>query len=575
MTKEKRIAIWLTWLFVWPISLYGVYSYMEPGFEGLMADLFSFAILICIVSLFPLIFKEGPIFLIQGVSLAVFLYFGLFMEIVLTQIGVISLLIKVRITREDLHRFPMNMLMFLVTSIVGATVYYLLGGEHGSAAYNELYDIFPILAYAITIFLVNQTLIKVIGVLLQKRQFQLIDRATLWETYTTVLIFPVGFVLYRLYADLGIMAVFYVGIPFVFISAMLMLYHTSQQINGYLQKTSDIGHELTGRLKSKEVIDLFILRVADLLPLKYIYIFNVKDEESLTLMRFYDGSGQHSFSEFTLKPGEGLSGYVWRERKGVRYKNQREWLHLNSGYIPDDGESVLSLPVFRNNEIVSVITVISDQKRAFEKYQYMILDILINYLAVAIENANNYELTKNKSERCPLTNLYNYRYFEEQLEKTFLTFNKTNRPMSLILLDIDHFKVVNDTYGHQSGNEILCSVADLLKNQIGSEGLVARYGGEEFVILLPGYNLSETMNTAVKLRESIASSTFYAYDHIVNQEGPAAVSITASIGVATYPDHCEEALELVRHADRAMYVGAKQQGRNKVANYESLLGIAE
>ncbi|WP_028783357.1 sensor domain-containing diguanylate cyclase [Thalassobacillus devorans] len=575
MTKEKGIAIWLTWLFVWPISLYGVYSYMEPAFGGIMVDLFSFAILICIVSLFPLLFKEGPIFLIQGVSLAVFLYFGLFMEIVLTQIGVISLLLKVRIAREDLHRFPMNMLMFLVTSIVGGATYYLLGGEHGTKAYNDLYDIFPILAYAITIFLVNQTLIKVIGVLLQKRTFQLIDRATLWETYTTVLIFPVGFVLYRLYSDLGVVAVYYVGIPFVLISAMLMLYHTSKQINGYLQKTSDIGHELTGRLKSEEVIDLFIFRVADLLPLKYIYIFNVKDDERLSLIRFYDGSGEHSFPEFTLRPGEGVSGYVWKEGKGVRYNNQREWLHLKSGYIPDDGESVLSLPVYRNHEIFSVITVISNHKRAFEKYQYMIVDILTNYLAVAIENANNYEFTKNKSERCPLTNLYNYRYFEEQLEKTFLTNKNFNHPISLILLDIDHFKAVNDTYGHQSGNEILCSVADLLNNVNGKGGLVARYGGEEFVILLPGYPLRKAMNIADKLRESLATTTFYAYDHIVNQNGPVAVSITASIGVANYPDHCEEALELVRHADRAMYVGAKQQGRNKVANYESLLGIAE
>lgn len=574
MTKEKKIAIWLTWLFIWPISFYGLYQYWEPSFQNMMADLFSFAILIGIVALFPLVFKEGPIFLIQGVSLAVFLYFGLFIEVLLTQFGVVFLMIKMRISRQDLYRLPLNMLVFLVTSISGAAIYYLMGGQHGSEAYQTVYDIIPILAYALTTFVSNQILIKLLGLFLMKRPFQWIDRATLWEIYTTLLILPVGFVLYRLYADMGLAAVYYVGIPFAFISAMMMLYYKSRQLNSYLQKTSEIGHELTGRLKESEVMDLFISRLVKLLPIDFTYIYDVIDQEKLKMTRFYKAQQQQNIPQFFLEKGESISGAVLQQRKALQYHRRDQWKKQNREGIPEEGESLISLPVFRNDEIVSVITVVSKEKRAFEKFQYMIVDILSNYLVIAMENAKNYEETKNQSERCPLTNLYNYRYFEEQLEQTFQIQQNINRPLSLILLDIDHFKSVNDTYGHQSGNEVICTLADWLVEMIGEKGVVARYGGEEFVIMLPDYSVEESFQLADEVRRKIASKKIILQEHMLGDKEESLV-LTASIGVASYPEHCEQPLELVRHADRAMYMGAKQKGRNKVAVYQSNKALAE
>jgi diguanylate cyclase (GGDEF)-like protein len=203
------------------------------------------------------------------------------------------------------------------------------------------------------------------------------------------------------------------------------------------------------------------------------------------------------------------------------------------------------------------------QKRAYERFQLMIVNILANYLAVAIENAKHYEETRNSSERCALTGLYNYRYFENRLQNEYD--KKTN--LSLILLDIDHFKNVNDTYGHQAGNQILCELANRLVDAVGAQGTVARYGGEEFAVLLPTMDRFTAYHLAEAIRLAIYKSPFGIQDHLSDKKRNVNVHITASIGVASAPEDGDDPMSLIRHADRALYTGAKQKGRNKVAQY--------
>jgi diguanylate cyclase (GGDEF)-like protein len=218
-----------------------------------------------------------------------------------------------------------------------------------------------------------------------------------------------------------------------------------------------------------------------------------------------------------------------------------------------------------------VLLLASKRKRAFEKFQLMIIDILCSHFAVAVENAKHYELTKMQSERCSLTKLYNYRYFENMLTEEFEKLTRfERRELSLIILDIDHFKQVNDTYGHQSGNEILFELANRLRKLVGpSWGTVARYGGEEFVVLLPDTAKEEAYQMAEQIRQMIANWPFTIKQSLDLEKTQQKVMITASVGVATAPEDAEDALALIRHADRALYVGAKRAGRNRVAEYSS------
>ncbi|WP_394217942.1 diguanylate cyclase [Halobacillus trueperi] len=573
MTKQKKYAVWFVWASIWPASLVYLYLWLTPVFEGNRIEIAAFIILASIVALFPLQIGDHPVFFTQGIAFAVFLYYGLFIEIIVSQVAILALMAKMRLGRTNLHRLPINLFMFLLISVVSAGIYYFLGGTHGPSAVNDIGDAVPIVSYALSQIVFNLFSIKFVAKVLYNKEIKWLDKGFLWELLTSSLVLPIGFVLYMVYSEFGMSGIFFVGIPFVFISGMLMLYHNSNQVNTYLRETSIIGHELTGKLGVKEVLDIFVDRLSELLPVDYIYVYDVNENKRLELIRFFDRSGEIDFPNIQLSRGQSISGDTWQEGKSVFYKKKSEWSHLENQYTPDRAETVLSVPVERNGEIVGVITIYSTTKRAFVQFQFMILNILGNYLGVAIDNARHYEKTKAESERCALTGLYNYRYFEDHIVNIFKVNQRQENvePISLVLLDIDHFKRVNDTYGHESGNEVLASLSERLQKVVGGHGTLARYGGEEFVLLLPGYNQREALEVAHSIRESIIQKPFISYEHIDHSIEPISISLTASIGVATYPDHCDEAFDLIRQADRAMYIGAKQRGRDRVASYNELI----
>jgi len=572
MERDKRIKIWVLWVCLWPSSIYLLYRWLDPPLHVNIWEIGAFVILASIVAHFPLRIGDNPVFFTHGIAFAAFLQYGLFVEIIISQVSLFFLLLKVRVDRTSSHRIPINFLMFLAISVLSAQVYYALGGEHAGEAVSSITDAIPIITYALSQIVLNQLSLKIITKIIYKQKIVWWDSGFVWDIATAGIVLPVGFVLYIVFLEFGISAMFFVGIPFIFISGMLMLFHNSNEINSYLKRTSKIGHELTGKLGVKDVLDLFVDRLSELLPLDYIYVYDVLSENQLKLIRFFDRSGVMNFSEVQLNREEGVSRATWKKSGSFHYKKRAEWKHMTNSFTPENAESVLSVPVERNNEIVGIITIYSKKKRAFVQFQFMILRLLGNYLGVAIDNARHYEQRKEESERCPLTGLYNYRYFENYLQDLFLQWETDDikKPISLILLDIDHFKQVNDTYGHESGNEILCLLSERLRMVLSNRGVLARYGGEEFVILLPGYAADQSINLAEEIKHAISSEPFYSHDHILRWGTVQEINVTASIGVAVYPDDCEEPLELIRHADRAMYVGAKQQGRNKVANYSQM-----
>ncbi|WP_173916004.1 sensor domain-containing diguanylate cyclase [Halobacillus sp. Marseille-Q1614] len=571
----KKLTVYGMWAAIWPLTIYYIYMNTPYSIFEYKTDILLFVILASIVAFFPLLMGDHPVFLTNGVSFAAFLYFGLIVEIIVIQISLFSLLLKIGIGRKELFRIPLNMLMFLAISIISASLYFLLGGDHGSEAIDEGNDILPVLTYLFVQIIANHFFLLMIGRYIYGKKQKLFDQGIKWELVTTLLIAPVGLILYFVYSQTGSAAVYLIGFPFLLISIMLRQYHKTSQLNDYLKKTGDIGHELTGSLSVKEVLDVFAKRLTMLLPIDYMYVFDVTDKQVLKLIRFYDRRSDSKLRELNGASKESLSEDTLRQGTGKHFHQRKKWKPLVDDLTPEDAESVLSVPVYRRNEIVGVITVYSSKHRAFFKYQYMIVNILGSYLAVAIENARYYEKKKDESERCPLTSLYNYRYFENYLHTLAQNKKEAVQPVSQILLDIDYFKSVNDYYGHKTGNEILCELGARIEALIGDRGVAARYGGEEFAVLLPGMASVEALHVAGKIKSAINQSPFTSWKHILNDPQPKCIPITVSMGVASYPEHCDDLLELTRHADRAMYVGAKQQGRDKVASYDLLTQAAE
>lgn len=161
-----------------------------------------------------------------------------------------------------------------------------------------------------------------------------------------------------------------------------------------------------------------------------------------------------------------------------------------------------------------------------------------------------------------LTRLFNRRRFEEVLALEVQRSQRTNLPLSLLMIDVDHFKHYNDTFGHQAGDEVLQTIATLVKRRIRATDTACRYGGEEFAIILPDTSKDEAMTLAEHLRHIVEAHPF-AYE----EQQPLG-RLTISIGVATYPDDAKDGVSLVRAADQALYL-AKQMGRNRVERASS------
>jgi diguanylate cyclase (GGDEF)-like protein/PAS domain S-box-containing protein len=175
-------------------------------------------------------------------------------------------------------------------------------------------------------------------------------------------------------------------------------------------------------------------------------------------------------------------------------------------------------------------------------------------LALALANLRLRETLRNQAIRDPLTGLFNRRYLEETMERELTRVKRQGIPLGVIMMDLDHFKQYNDTFGHSAGDELLSALGILLKNHIRGEDIACRYGGEEFLLILSGASVAIALDRAESLRQAVRE---------MHQGYQGLKPITLSLGVAVYPDHGDTGLQLIRSADAALY-RAKKAGRNLV-----------
>jgi diguanylate cyclase (GGDEF)-like protein len=163
-----------------------------------------------------------------------------------------------------------------------------------------------------------------------------------------------------------------------------------------------------------------------------------------------------------------------------------------------------------------------------------------------------------------LTSLWNRAYFDVQIEREIERANRMGTSVALLMVDVDHFKRINDRFGHQAGDQALAHVAAIIRSNIRQIDLAARYGGEEFAVLLPSVTRARAARTAERLRRVVADARF---GDIVPALGDSRVSI--SLGFALYPDDAATAKQLIDRADRVALYAAKSRGRNRVVPWSA------
>ncbi|GAB4279134.1 MAG: hypothetical protein Kow0056_12120 [Coriobacteriia bacterium] len=222
-----------------------------------------------------------------------------------------------------------------------------------------------------------------------------------------------------------------------------------------------------------------------------------------------------------------------------------------------DDSTFSCITLFEHNEMGVVFCCPADRLDDLSQDDLLVLQAVASELVVAVENSRLYQLTKRLSITDELTGLRNYRFLQQRLDQEYERANRYNRYLSLLMLDVDHFKGFNDSHGHIAGNRALADLAGVLKSCVREVDIVARYGGEEFSVILPETDAAGAFVVAEKIREAVAEFEF------ADESGERTGHLTVSVGVATFPVHALEREELLRQADDALYQ-AKHFGRNRV-----------
>ena len=305
----------------------------------------------------------------------------------------------------------------------------------------------------------------------------------------------------------------------------------------------------------EQVYKVIVSQVQQVVPYENCTLFLLDTTRSRLEPKATRGRVVNLLDSYLFEKGQGVSGWVASKGKPLVISDltrERNLLHIET--LPPRIRSFIALPLKVRNIVVGVLQISHSQPNAFSADDHQMLTLLAGQAAATIERSEAIHTLETLAITDGLTNTYNHRYFLMRFDDEMRRCKRYHLTLSVMLLDLDYFKQVNDRHGHPSGDAILQQFAQLLQSSVRETETVARYGGEEFALLLPQTGLEQAGFAAERVRAAIEAHTFHSLDG-------QPIRLTASIGIAACPPHGRTRREMLEQADRALYT-AKNAGRN-------------
>ena len=335
----------------------------------------------------------------------------------------------------------------------------------------------------------------------------------------------------------------------------------TQDLAGELRRLLDMSSELSASLDSREVADLIARHLALALGVDECAIsYWDRDEGRVLSLGYYPLTPLEA-----LEPFFDMAGYPLTKR--VLEKQEVAIVDADDPdadpaevalLVRDGNRSLAMLPLVAKGQSIGLVELLSKSSVSWDEQRLQLAHTMANEAGIALENARLYEDARKLADRDPLTGFFNHRFLHERLGEEVVRAQRGRRPLSVLMLDLDDFKLVNDTFGHLFGDRVLTWTAELIRSTLRASDIPARYGGDEFAIILPETDGDEARSAAERILEAFRTRPF-----VGEQRGP--VPVSASIGVATHPTDGRTPTELIAAADRALYSVKRDGGHNAAA----------
>jgi len=339
------------------------------------------------------------------------------------------------------------------------------------------------------------------------------------------------------------------------------LEHTSAQLENQLEmqhQLMDISTMLLTSLDQHEVFSRITTMLKDIVDYDAMDI-RLLDEVSRELVCIYSRDlNAEQMEQFRMSIDEGVSGWVVRHNEAQLVNDMLHDPRIVQipGTEEDEPQASIIVPLNVLGKVTGVLCLDRLGGRTFEQHELEPAILFANLAAIAIQNARTYEEMERQAISDGLTGIHNHRHFHESLKAEVRRAGRYGDHFCLLMMDLDHFKAVNDTIGHQKGDDVLRAVSGVLRSCSRESDYLARYGGEEFAMILPRTTLEEAKTLAERVRVSVAAL----------DPGHPDLHVTMSIGISAYPESAKDSDGVLGAADAAL-LHAKGAGRNRVCLY--------
>lgn len=336
------------------------------------------------------------------------------------------------------------------------------------------------------------------------------------------------------------------------------------QRNEELASMIEIGKALTSSLDIHAILETIMKQVERLIKPKAWSLLLVDNESGDLTFEIVVSTVSDQLKGVRLERGKGIAGWVAEHGQSLLIpdvsKDDRFAEQFDQKLLFTT-RSIICVPMKIKDQIIGVIELINSlEELDFDESDFQLISAIADFAAIALENARNYKRINELVVTDDLTGLYNSRQFGQLIENEVKRSGRYGEQFSLIFLDLDHFKGINDTHGHLVGSRMLGEFGRLIGKQIRSSDMAARYGGDEFAIILPHTGKGQAVAAAANLLEAMRVTRFVSDDNT-------SIRLTASFGVATFPDDADNRGDLIKAADIAMYA-VKAAGRAGVRGFD-------